>query len=896
MDVEALLAILDQVDALSKLIRGMLKKPPPPIPDTTPPTDPSSLGVTLVSNVPHLAWTASTDNVVVAGYQIWRKTGSGGTYAQIGVTPGLITYDDHTVSIGNTYFYKVKAFDGAFPPNISGFSNEVSQAIVGADVTAPNVPGQPAAATVNNAVNPPTYTTNFSAVADIDPADGSPVSGTKEYLVYHDGVLQGTVPQTGTVGSPASYTLGAAGAVSGSDSGTVLSASGTGIADPHLDTTDERFLSMAPVQGAGSEVIKLTAFTNTTGSAWPKLGLELRSDLSAGAAYCDLLYFGANGIKGEQRTSAGGHATGGSLVADPGLFLWLKLTWDASWLVTRSYSSNSTNGTDGTWITVDTIQMTFGTVAFVGKFAHPDIVGTGTGTVSATYSNFAVTGASPIVWNGVGVAGTAPSVSAAARDYALNLSARGTGRIVTFSSPVTPTGLYGIWPALALIGGARTGYATTQFRQWASKCGLVLYGWLPGNDFSQGASMAATMADVNSRAAASGRTVAQGSHISATIIRDSANGIDPKFWAMYNANHWMLYTAYSGGSLVFPNGSDYYTNINAGCPTNGAGQTAIQYVVAFWKAYGMDGDQSIITSYNNVPNPYNLFVNIDDQFCTAPVPGDWNRSGSSLDDSPYLVAGTAIRVANVLLSNTIRSVTGLGASGNIGRMTGLDPMSEYVATPYDYGFADQQFGTGGTLEYNNSTATLVSAFSNMAKVVNKLAAFAHFNVRTDGSDALTFDGNGNITSWSPAFQGARHAMCGGAVMSNLGYGASATMENNCNQTPIWWDYMSVNRANRLANTYPNVDAGLSPLGPPVDPPQTTPFYATDKVYRRRFTYGELLWNPRHNGVRTVPFLNPDGSTRTVYRVQGTQNPGYDNGQPVTQWTGQDRDGIMVLYQ
>ena len=92
--------------------------------DTIPPTIPAALAATPVSAVQiKLSWTASTDNVGVTGYEVWRYNGttfvkinssavSGTTYLDLGLTPNTM------------YSYYVKAFDAA--GNVSGNSNTVN--------------------------------------------------------------------------------------------------------------------------------------------------------------------------------------------------------------------------------------------------------------------------------------------------------------------------------------------------------------------------------------------------------------------------------------------------------------------------------------------------------------------------------------------------------------------------------------------------------------------------------------------------------------------------------------------------------------------------------------------------------------------------------------------------
>src|SRR5206468_6173475 len=82
--------------------------------DTQAPTAPSGLGATAAgSTEADLSWTASSDNVGVAGYEIWRGP-HGGTLAKIATTTGTgTTYSDTTVTGGQSYDYQVGARDAA---------------------------------------------------------------------------------------------------------------------------------------------------------------------------------------------------------------------------------------------------------------------------------------------------------------------------------------------------------------------------------------------------------------------------------------------------------------------------------------------------------------------------------------------------------------------------------------------------------------------------------------------------------------------------------------------------------------------------------------------------------------------------------------------------------------
>lgn len=92
----------------------------PAIKDTLPPTAPGLKSATVKSsNEVDLGWTASTDNVGVAGYQVIRN---GSDVAQ--VSGNTLTFDDTTVNPSTSYTYTIKAFDAA--GNISPASNSIT--------------------------------------------------------------------------------------------------------------------------------------------------------------------------------------------------------------------------------------------------------------------------------------------------------------------------------------------------------------------------------------------------------------------------------------------------------------------------------------------------------------------------------------------------------------------------------------------------------------------------------------------------------------------------------------------------------------------------------------------------------------------------------------------------
>src|SRR5260370_35524646 len=82
--------------------------------DTLPPSIPSGLNAIASTTQARvtLTWNASTDNVGVAGYTIYRNGSALGT-----VSGSTLTYNDNTVASLATYTYTVDAFDAAGNPS-----------------------------------------------------------------------------------------------------------------------------------------------------------------------------------------------------------------------------------------------------------------------------------------------------------------------------------------------------------------------------------------------------------------------------------------------------------------------------------------------------------------------------------------------------------------------------------------------------------------------------------------------------------------------------------------------------------------------------------------------------------------------------------------------------------
>jgi len=92
--------------------------------DKVPPSAPTNLKGTPTGTSVSLSWTASTDNIQVIAYDIYRNGSLEGTVAGTVGTPPGTTYNDSALSPDTKYTYYVVARDSA--GNKSGNSNEVT--------------------------------------------------------------------------------------------------------------------------------------------------------------------------------------------------------------------------------------------------------------------------------------------------------------------------------------------------------------------------------------------------------------------------------------------------------------------------------------------------------------------------------------------------------------------------------------------------------------------------------------------------------------------------------------------------------------------------------------------------------------------------------------------------
>jgi len=143
--------------------------------DTTPPTTPTHLVATgATATTLSLGWTASTDDVGVTGYSVYRD---GSRVAEVAAA----SFDDSGLACGVSYAYAVEAYDAA--------GNRSAQASLAA-ATQACMPGDDFPNATNTGVRPGVSLTDSGSVTSTH--DGQVISGlnvTGQIVIVHDDVI-----------------------------------------------------------------------------------------------------------------------------------------------------------------------------------------------------------------------------------------------------------------------------------------------------------------------------------------------------------------------------------------------------------------------------------------------------------------------------------------------------------------------------------------------------------------------------------------------------------------------------------------------------------------------------------------------------------------------------------
>jgi chitodextrinase len=153
--------------------------------DTQAPTQPQNLSATAINRQRvDLSWTASTDNIGVTGYQVFRNAAPLNTSA-------TTTYSDTTASASTTYTYTVVAFDAAGNNSAPSASAQATTPANAAPSWA-TIPTQTLIVGDSYSLNLNDYCTD----ADADTIQYSIISGTLPTGITRSGAVISGVPTT----------------------------------------------------------------------------------------------------------------------------------------------------------------------------------------------------------------------------------------------------------------------------------------------------------------------------------------------------------------------------------------------------------------------------------------------------------------------------------------------------------------------------------------------------------------------------------------------------------------------------------------------------------------------------------------------------------------------------
>jgi len=309
-----------------------------------------------------------------------------------------------------------------------------------------------------------------------------------------------------------------------------------------------------------------------------------------------------------------------------------------------------------------------------------------------------------------------------------------------------------------------------------------------------------------------------------------------------NSMKWWLYSDKSLTSAVssFYGNGGMTINNSTNTPKNAQGQDAIDYMVNYFVA----------NEYTPNTNIDGFFM--DNVFTTPRVAGDWYRNGTVLQPSSSQAQAAIQSGYERWFSLARQLMPGKYQIGNIA--TWYSPGATAVPAGFkgmtDGGEIEGLIGQTWSTETWDGWQGMENQYFQIMAVVN-------------APKLVIFDQQDNPTN----YQSMRYGLT--SCLMNDGY-YNFTSNTSTYSGVYWFDEFNAN------------------LGQPVG---ATPTGAWQNgVWRRDFTNGIALVNPKGNGTQTVQLGG------TFVKIKGTQAPSVNNGQTVTSVTLQDRDGIILMRQ
>ena len=305
---------------------------------------------------------------------------------------------------------------------------------------------------------------------------------------------------------------------------------------------------------------------------------------------------------------------------------------------------------------------------------------------------------------------------------------------------------------------------------------------------------------------------------------------------------WWLYTDTSYSAPVASFYGDGGDTINATpyTPKDGNGEDAVDWITNWF----------VSNYYGQVSSIDGLFM--DNVFLQPRVAGDWYRDGQVLQPSDSQ-AQAAVQAGYERYFQLARQLMpGKYQLGNVA--TWYQPGQPSVPSGYR-GMVD-----GGLIEGVLGQSWSTEAWAGWQAMENQ-----YYSIMSSMSSPklAIFNQQGDPTD----YQSMRYGLT--SCLMNDGY-YSFTNSANGYTGVVWFDEY-------------NANLGTATTAPPTAAWQ-------NGVWRRDFTNGIALVNPKGNGPQTVQLGG------TFVKINGSQAPSVNNGQTVTSVTLQDRDGIILLRQ
>jgi hypothetical protein len=310
-----------------------------------------------------------------------------------------------------------------------------------------------------------------------------------------------------------------------------------------------------------------------------------------------------------------------------------------------------------------------------------------------------------------------------------------------------------------------------------------------------------------------------------------------------NSMRWWLYTGTSYTNAVgsFYGDGGYTINNTPYTPKDAQGDDSIDWLTKWF----------VNTYYGQVPNIDGFFM--DNVFTEPRVAGDWYRNGTVLQPSDPKAEAAIQAGYERWFSLAHQLMPGKYQIGNVA--TWFEPGTAAVPAGYrgmsDGGLLEAIIGASYSIETWDGWQGMMSQYNSVMQAVKspKLVIFNQYGSSTD-------------------YQGMRYGLA--SCLMNDGYFSYTDQSKGGYGGTTWFDEYNAN------------------LGEPTTSPPTAAWQKG--VWRRDFTNGIALVNPKGNGAQTVQLGG------TFIKIKGSQAPSVNNGQTVTSVTLQDRDGVILLRQ